>query len=155
MNTTEALLNDFATRYRRTGTLWDSRYKSSLIHADTYLLRCMRYIELNPVRAAMVDDPAHYRWTGYRSNALGQASLIVSPHPLYIAMGSTGPRRQSAYRALFRAQLDEAAIADIRLARNQNQPLGDNRFHASIERMMGERREARPRGQTARQAKGE
>ena len=57
--------------YRRTGALWDSRYNSSLIQADTYLLSCQRYIELNPVRAAMVDDPAHYRWTSYRHNALG------------------------------------------------------------------------------------
>jgi putative transposase len=56
--------------YRRTGTLWDSRYKSSLVDADTYLLSCMRYIEMNPVRAAMVNDPAHYRWTSYRTNAL-------------------------------------------------------------------------------------
>jgi putative transposase len=128
------------TTYRRTGTLWDSRYKSSLIQADTYLLQCMRYIELNPVRAAMVDDPAHYRWTSYRRNALGQASTIVSPHPLYDALGSTAPRRQSAYRGLFRAHLEEAAVADIRLALNQN------RFYASIERMLGERRQARPRG---------
>ena len=59
------------TTYRRSGTLWDSRYKSSLIQAETYLLSCQRYIELNPVRAAMVDDPAHYRWTSYRHNALG------------------------------------------------------------------------------------
>lgn len=62
--------------YRRTGTLWDSRYKSSLIQAETYLLDCMRTIELNPVRAAMVDDPAHYRWTSYRANALGQADAL-------------------------------------------------------------------------------
>ena len=134
------------TTYRRTGTLWDSRYKSSLIQADTYLLQYMRYIELNPVRAAMVDDPAHYRWTSYRSNALGQANTIVSPHPLYMAMSSTGPRQQSAYRALFRAHLDAAAVAELRLALNQNQPLGDNRFYANIERMMGERRQPRPRG---------
>ena len=69
--------------YRRTGTLWDSRYKSSLIQAETYLLACQRYIELNPVRANMVDDPAHYRWSSYRSNALGQTSDILTPHPLY------------------------------------------------------------------------
>jgi putative transposase len=134
------------TTYRRTGTLWDSRYKSSLIQAETYLLHCMRYIELNPVRAALVDDPVHYRWTSYRGNGLGQDSAIVSPHPLYLGMGNTGAIRQSAYRALFRAHLDEVAIADIRLALNQNQPLGDNRFYARIERMMGERRQARPRG---------
>ncbi len=57
------------TTYRRTGTLWDSRYKSSLIQAETYLLTCQRYIELNLLRAAMVDDPAHYRWTSYRAHA--------------------------------------------------------------------------------------
>lgn len=60
--------------YRRTGTLWDSRYKSSLVQADVYLLLCQRYIELNPVRAAMVNDPAHYRWSSFRVNGLGQAA---------------------------------------------------------------------------------
>ncbi len=134
------------TTYRRTGTLWDSRYKSSLIQSETYLLECMRYIELNPVRAAMVDDPAHYRWTSYRTNGLGQADALVSPHPLYAALGDSSDARQKAYRDLFRAHLDQAAIDDIRLALNQNQPLGDNRFYSQIERMTGERREARPRG---------
>jgi putative transposase len=65
--------------YRRTGTLWDSRYKSSVVQAETYLLACQRYIELNPVRAAMVDDPAHYRWSSYRHHALGQPSTVLTP----------------------------------------------------------------------------
>ena len=134
------------TTYRRTGTLWDSRYKSSLIQAETYLLQCMRYIELNPVRAAMVDDPAHYRWTSYRCNALGQDNAILSPHPVYLGIAKTGSGRLSAYRALFRAHLDKAVIADIRLALNQSQPLGDSRFYAGIESVIGERRQARPRG---------
>ena len=73
--------------YRRTGTLWDSRYKSSLVQAETYLLACQRYIELNPVRVAMVEDPAHYRWTSYRANALGQPDARLSPHPIYRALG--------------------------------------------------------------------
>lgn len=85
------------TTYRRTGTLWDSRYKSSLIQAETYLLSCMRYIELNPVRAAMVEDPAPYRWTSYRSNALGEASALVTPHPVYLQLGATDAARRSAY----------------------------------------------------------
>ena len=68
------------TTYHRTGTLWDSRYKSSLIQVETYLLVCQQYIELNPVRAAMVDDPAHYRWTSYRYNALGQANAYLTQH---------------------------------------------------------------------------
>ena len=134
------------TTYRRTGTLWDSRYKSSLIQAETYLLFCQRYIELNPVRAAMVDDPAHYRWTSYCTNALTQPSAIITPHPLYQALGATGEERQSAYRALFRTQLDGEAINDIRLALNQSQPLGNERFYQHIEQMTGQRREGKPRG---------
>ncbi len=132
--------------YRRTGTLWESRYKSSLIQSETYLLTCMRYIELNPVRAAMVEDPAHYRWSSYRANALGAADARLTPHPLYLALGDTDKARQAAYRALFRTALDGDAIADIRLAINQNQALGNRRFHGRIEKATGERREARPRG---------
>jgi putative transposase len=132
--------------YRRTGTLWDSRYKSSLIQAEDYLLLCQRYIELNPVRAALVDDPAHYRWTSYRRNALGQANPLLTPHDLYLRLGRSAAKRQDSYRALFRTALDRAAIEDIRLALNQNQPLGNGRFLDEIERMTGQRREARPRG---------
>lgn len=132
--------------YRRTGTLWDSRYKSSLIHAESYLLTCQRYIELNPVRAAMVDDPAHYRWSSYRAHALGRPDSRLTPHALYLALGANDAARQIAYRALFRSQLDKAAIDDIRLALNQSQPLGNERFYAKIEKMTGIRREAKARG---------
>lgn len=132
--------------YRRTGTLWDSRYKSSLIQAETYLIDCMRYIELNPVRAAMVDDPAHYRWSSYRANALGQVDARITPHALYRALGRGDAARQAAYRSLFRPHLPQVAIDDIRLALNQNQALGNARFHAQIEAMTGRRCEARPRG---------
>lgn len=132
--------------YKRTGTLWDSRYKSSVVQADNYLLICQRYIELNPVRAAMVEDPAHYRWTSYRANGLGQADAHLTPHPVYLALGRDDTTRQAAYRDLFRAQLDRAAIDDIRLALNQSQPLGNSRFLARIEKVTGIWREARPRG---------
>ena len=139
---------------QRTGTLWDSRYKSSVIQVDTCLLVCQRYIELNPVRAAMVDDPAHYRWTSYRHNALGVTDSCITPHVLYQAMGQTDKRRQTAYRALFRVPLDGAAIDDIRLALNQNQPLGNARFYAKIEKATGVRRQARPRGRPRMEADG-
>jgi putative transposase len=132
--------------YKRTGTLWDSRYKSSLVHADAYLFACMRYIELNPVRAAMVEDPAHYRWSSYRANALGQTDSRVAPHPLYLDLGAGHKSRQAAYRALFLSELDAPAIDDIRLALNQSQPLGHSRFLAKIEKAAGERREPRARG---------
>lgn len=132
--------------YRRTGTLWDGRYKSSLVQEDSYLLLCQRYIELNPVRAAMVTDPAHYRWSSYRANGLGQSDPLLTPHPVYMALGREESERIEAYRALFEPQLDVKAISDIRMALNQGQPLGDSRFLASIERMTGQKREAKPRG---------
>ncbi len=69
--------------YHRTGTLWDSRYKSSLVQEETYLLACQRYIELNPVRASIVKEPALYRWSSYRFNGLGEANRYVSPHSIY------------------------------------------------------------------------
>lgn len=132
--------------YRRSGTLWEGRYKSSLIQAETYLLTCMRYIELNPVRAAMVDDPAHYRWNSYRHNGLGQNDPLLTPHPAYLALGGADQERRSAYRKLFRAELDHDAIDDIRLALSQSLPLGNTGFHAQIAAIVGEVREARPRG---------
>jgi putative transposase len=132
--------------YHRTGTLWDSRYKSSLIQAETYLLNCQRYIELNPVRAAIVDDPAQYTWSSYRHHALGQDNPYLSPHPLYLALGKNDKARQAAYRNLFRTELDNEAISDIRLALQQNQPLGNSRFYAKIEATTGQRREPKQRG---------
>jgi putative transposase len=132
--------------YGRTGTLWDSRYKSSLIQADAYLLACYRYIEMNPVRAGMVDEPAHYRWSSYRSNALGQDDELVTSHDLYNALGPDETARQKHYRALFKTQLDKEPLADIRMAIQQSQPLGDSRFSATIERMTGQKRALKPRG---------
>lgn len=132
--------------YRRTGTLWDSRYKSSLVDADDYLLLCQRYIELNPVRAGMVDDPARYRWSSYGANGLGQVDALLTPHAGYLALDADEAARQVAYRALFRSELDKDALEDIRLALNQGQPLGKGRFLETIEKMTGQRRGVRPRG---------
>jgi putative transposase len=140
--------------YRRTGTLWDSRYKSSLVQADAYLLLCQRYIELNPVRAGMVEDPAHYRWSSYRANGLGQPDLLLKPHPVFLELGREEAVRLGAYRALFRTELDGEAVSDIRLSLNQGQPLGGSRFIDSIERATGQRREIRPRGRPRKQGVG-
>jgi putative transposase len=104
-----------------------------------------RCIELNPVRTEMVEDPAHYRWTSYCANGLGQVDARLTQHALYQALGRSDKERQANYRALFRAQLDRAAVDDIRLAFNQSQPPGNMRFFGKIERMTGQKREARPR----------
>ena len=130
----------------RSGTLWDSRYKSSLIDADGYLLSCQRYIEMNPVRAGMVDDPAHYRWSSYRHNALQQADELLTPHAVYKALGTDEATRCKHYRALFRTQLDRDPINDIRMALQQSQPLGNSRFADKIEKITGLRPELKARG---------
>jgi putative transposase len=132
--------------YGRTGTLWDGRYKSSLVQAETYLLLCQRYIELNPIRAGMVADPADYRWSSYRANALGAADPLLSPHPLYLALGADDDARRHAYRELFHGALDEKPLSELRLALNQDQPIGNDRFYREIEAMTGQRRQLRKRG---------
>lgn len=133
-------------QYKRTSSLWEGRYKSSLIHAEDYLLACMRYIELNPVRAGMVADPGQYRWSSYKANSLGQDNPNLSPHPLYLNIDSNKERRLMHYRNLFRPQLDEEAINDIRLAISQDQPLGNDRFTERICAMAGIRRVQPKRG---------
>jgi len=132
--------------YERTGTLWDGRYKSSLIQSNRYLLACLRYIELNPVRAAIVRDPADYPWSSYRTHAFGQPDELVSPHPLYWALGRDGPERQAAYRKLFDSGTDASAIDDIRLAARRSRPVGDRLFRAAVENAVGARCEAGPQG---------
>lgn len=87
------------TQYRRTGTLWEGRYKSCLVQDETYLLRCYRYIELNPVRAGMVSDPADYRWSSHCCNGLGQANALVQPHGSYLAIAAAD-QRADHYRTL-------------------------------------------------------
>ena len=134
--------------YRRTGSLWEGRYKSSLVQAETYLLTCMRYIELNPVRANMANDPAQYHWSSYRHNGFGQVDERITPHPLYLELGKDEADRLAAYRALFRSELDDddAALSDIRLALAQGQPLGSERFSEIMCAAVGVRRAQRRPG---------
>ena len=114
--------------------------------ADTYLLLCYRYIALNPVRAAMVADPADYRWSRYRCNALGDPDRILTPHPLYCELGTDNSSRCTAYREVFREALDDVPRADLRLALNQDQPIGNDRFYREIEAVTSQKRELRKRG---------
>lgn len=104
--------------YRRSGTLWEGRYKSSLIDSEAYLLTCMRYIELNPLRANMVTHPGEYRFSSYAGNAQGEDSPLLTPHPIYRRLGTDLAACQHAYRELFRAHLEHAAVHAIRAALN-------------------------------------
>ena len=123
----------FNKTYRRSGTLWEGRYRSCLTQAETYLLACQRYIELNPVRAAMVEHPADHRWSSYRANAQGEANPLITPHDLYQALGQDPASRQAAYRGLFRHELEPGMADHIRQATNGNYALGDPRFGEQIE----------------------
>ncbi len=137
--------------YRRTGSLWEGRYKSSVVHAEDYLLACQRYIELNPVRACMAVDPGQYRWSSYRSNGLRQFDSRLAPHPLYLSLGDSPDTRCAAYRELFRPQLDAEAAATIRDALRLGMPLGSERFAERVCRQVGIRRNTGKRGRSAHQ----
>jgi putative transposase len=114
--------------YKRTGTPWEGRFKSSVVQTEHYFLPCSRYIELNPVRAGRVTDPGQYRWSSYRHNGLGQRDERLTPHTKYLSLGVSDQDRQSAYRSLFRPRLDDEALPDIRLALSQDQTLGNDCF---------------------------
>ncbi|MDZ4255356.1 MAG: transposase [Sulfuritalea sp.] len=125
--------------YRRSGTLWEGRFRSCPIQEETYLLACQRYIELNPVRAAMVEHPGEYRWSSYRANGQGESSAWVRPHGLYNALGLNAALRQAAYRELFRHELEPGLVDEIRRATNGNFLLGDERFAADVATTLGRR----------------
>lgn len=132
--------------YQRTGTLWEGRYRATLIDSEAYLLTCMRYIELNPVRARMVDHPSEYPWSSYAQNAAGQEDDIVKPHLEYKRLGKTPEERQSAYRQLFRARISEGTLDEIRQATNKAWVLGNGRFKRRIEKQLNRRIEPKSRG---------
>ena len=121
--------------YMRSGTLWEGRYKSSLIDSDCYLFTCMRYIELNPIRAYMVSHPGEYKWSSYHANAQGCLDTLIEAHPLYSELGKTGEIRQAAYRELFRHHVDNEALHDIRESLNHELVLGRSYFKDQIEEL--------------------
>jgi putative transposase len=98
------------------GTMWHGRYHSSQIDSEAYLLICQRYIELNPVRAGMVDLPGAYKWSSYRANAEGREDDLLCPHPVYLRLGGDAMERRRAYRALFDMPLSEKDLERIRFA---------------------------------------
>lgn len=136
----------FNFEYRRSGTLWEGRYKSCLVQAERYLLEVYRYIELNPVRAEMVTDPGEYRWSSYQINALGKVSDLCTPHPEYLALGVEPLERRENYRALFVHHVDDELLEEIRTNTNKGMAVGNDRFKEEIETLTGRRLRAKKRG---------
>jgi putative transposase len=125
--------------YKRTGTLWEGRFRSCVTDDERYVLGCYRYIELNPVRANLVAHPAEYRWSSYRHNAQGKDDERLTEHALYQALSNDAFGRRACYRELFRDKLDPGLVDEIRQSTNGNYALGSDRFKTQIEGMLGRR----------------
>jgi len=139
----------FNYTYLRTGTLWEGRYHSSLVQEEIYLLSCQRYIELNPVRAGMVTDPANYSWSSYRSNGLGISAKLLTPHSQYLQLGCTKKERLKNYRELFKFHIEGKLLSDIRYALNKGLVLGTEKFKSEVEELTGKRVRPLRRGKPA------
>jgi putative transposase len=134
------------TIYQRTGTLWEGRYKSTLVDSDRYFLTVSRYIELNPVRAEMVEHPSMYPWSSYRANGMGFDIQLMTPHPVYMALGNKVEARLENYRKLFDGVISDSALDEIREATNKSWVLGSEKFKEQVESAANRRIESWGRG---------
>jgi len=132
----------FNYHYARSGTLWEGRYRATVVDSERYLLTLMRYIELNPVRAGMVKLPQDYPWSSYRRNALGEGGPNgdwLTAHAEYSRLGRDEAGRLKAYEALFNVPIEPGDLSEIRNCSNKGWALGGERFRSEIEKT-GQRR---------------
>jgi putative transposase len=142
----------FNHRYDRTGTLWEGRYRATLLDPSAYLLLCSRYIELNPVREGFVEKPQDYDWTSYGFNASGKEDGLVKPHSEYQKLGRTQTARQNAYRKTFSQPIEASTLTRIQDATNKAWVLGSEAFCHTLEGRLNRRATPRPRGGDRRSA---
>jgi putative transposase len=129
----------FNSLYDRTGTLWEGRYRACIVDSERYLLTCMRYIELNPVRAGLCRQPDLYRWSSHAANVGGVSDPLVTPHELYERLGDTSEARRAAYKALFGSEIAPQDLDAIRKAAHANWALGSTTFQRGVESTSGRR----------------
>jgi len=132
--------------FHRTGSLWEGRFKSSLIDSDRYCLACYRYIELNPVRAGMVKHPGDYPWSSYRSNALGDGRYPIEPRREWLALGITRAQCQKRYADLVNEQLDPELLGRVRYGVRKGLPTGSDQFNTEVEQALNVRLTSGRRG---------
>jgi putative transposase len=134
----------------RTGTLWDGRYKSCLVDSESYLLRCYRYIELNPVRAGICSRPSDHAWSSFRCNGMGTVDPLISPHDAYLSLAATSAARLFAYRQFVAQGCQDAELDSIRAMTARHRAVGSEEFKRKLEsscaRPMGFARRGRPPG---------
>lgn len=128
-----AYVRYFNTRHGRTGTLWEGRYRSSLIDSEQYLLSCMAYIDLNPVRAGMVSDPAHHPWSSHRHLIGLSRDKLVTPHALFWSLGNTPFAREAAYAQLVAAGVSDQRRSELTRSLLTGWALGSPDFIAKLE----------------------
>jgi len=133
-------------KHGRSGRLFEGRFRSCVVDSDTYLLACQRYIEMNPVRAGMVNHPSHYRWSSYRTNAEGLPSDFIVPHELHLALGADREARLRGYRALFEVPEMPSQLERIRKALNSGKALATETFLDALDEPTRERAALRERG---------
>jgi putative transposase len=136
----------FNFHYQRSGTLWEGRYRATAVDVESYLFECMRYIELNPVRAGMVKHARDYAWSSYRANAEGKADALVMAHRLYRSLATDDGERRRAYRELVRVPMQAALVDEIRACANKGWALGSERFREKIEHLTERRAAPLPKG---------
>ncbi|MGD8580885.1 MAG: transposase, partial [Lysobacterales bacterium] len=125
----------FNHTYARSGTLFEGRFRTSVVQEDRYLLTCLRYIELNPVRAGMVREPGAYRWSSFRAHAFGIRARLWSPHDLYLQLGNNENQRQHAWRELINENLGIELMAKVRHCANTGLVLGTEKFRQQVHRL--------------------
>ena len=144
----------FNYTYRRSGTLWEGRYRATVVDSERYLLSVMRYIELNPVRAGIVSHPRHYPWSSHRRYAYGEGGANLNwliEHDQYLALGRNEGARRVAYREIFRGESDPEELTAIRECTHKAWALGDNRFRTEIESLGVRRATPAARGRPRKQ----
>lgn len=139
----------FNARHGRTGTLWEGRYKACLVDNECYLLTCQRYIELNPVRARITDNPAVYRWSSCAAHLGQRSGSMLSSHPAWHALGADTHTRARAWRAILDQAIGDDELVEIRRYLQQQRAWGRDDFRAMVEarteRFAGVRAAHRPR----------
>jgi len=122
----------FNYSYARSGTLFEGRFRSNLVQEERYFLTCLRYIELNPVRAGLVRDPGDYKWSSFRAHAFGTPAKLWTPNESYLSLGSSSATRQKAWRKLVGEVLDMDTISKIRHCANTGLVLGTDEFRGQV-----------------------
>jgi putative transposase len=139
-------VRNYNLRQQRTGTLWEGRYKSNLIQAERYLLACMVYMDLNPVRAGMVVDPADYSWSSHQHYVGRRADKLITPHPLYWELGNTPFSRDEAYVSLVRAGVSDQQKRALTDSAMRGWALGEPDYIADLQRRTERRVSPAPAG---------